>query len=46
MGEKLYKKLGYYEICRVEVEGDEGDPKGVYTELLEYRPKAKTLVEL
>lgn len=46
MGEKLYKKLGYHEVCRVEEEGDGDDPRGVHTELLEYRPKAKLSAEL
>ena len=42
MGEKLYMKLGYRTICRMAEEGDEEDPIGVYTDLMEYCPVSKT----
>ncbi|ATY60503.1 Acyl-N-acyltransferase [Cordyceps militaris] len=38
MGANLYKGLGYTFICKVEADGDEDDPEGVFTELLKFVP--------
>jgi GNAT superfamily N-acetyltransferase len=38
MGKKLYTRLKFQEICRITADGDEDDPEGVFTDLLEYRP--------
>lgn len=38
MGASLYKNLGYTFVCKVEADGDEDDPEGVFTELLKFVP--------
>ena len=36
MGKRLYSRLGYVEICQITQEGDDDDPKGVFTNLMKY----------
>ena len=40
MGAKLYSRLGYTYVARLEEKGDEYDPEGVYTELLRFAPES------
>jgi hypothetical protein len=40
MSEGPFVSLGFQQICRIPAEGDEDDPEGVSTALLEYRPKS------
>ncbi|KAK3935949.1 GCN5-related N-acetyltransferase protein [Diplogelasinospora grovesii] len=43
MSEGPFVSLGFQQICRITAEGDEDDPEGVSTALLEYRPKSLAL---
>lgn len=38
MGYQIYSKLGYKEVCKIEASGDEDDPEGIFTILMEYVP--------
>lgn len=38
MGAKLYQKLGYEEVGKCSLDGDDDDPEGVSTILLQYTP--------
>ena len=45
MGARLYLKLGYSHVARLEEEGDTGDRRGVQTELLVFDPKKESLFQ-
>ena len=40
MGYKMYAKLGYKDVCKIVAKGDEDDPEGIFTNLMEYVPPA------
>ncbi|ERF72736.1 hypothetical protein EPUS_04789 [Endocarpon pusillum Z07020] len=46
MGYQIYSKLGYKDVCKIEASGDEDDPEGIFTNLMEPTEESKDSVLL